>query len=85
MSVLGELFVSINWLFTAILLSPVQVTAPYLHVGAIAAMVLLSWPVALHAFRMRKKGTVALLYALQVQLPPGTSVLCFVQMGEMWI
>ncbi|EMP28604.1 Glycerophosphodiester phosphodiesterase domain-containing protein 5 [Chelonia mydas] len=61
MSVLGELFVSINWLFTAILLSPVQVTAPYLHIGAIAAMVLLSWPVALHAFRMRKKVIQAII------------------------
>ncbi|XP_067389346.1 glycerophosphodiester phosphodiesterase domain-containing protein 4 [Emydura macquarii macquarii] len=32
-----------------------QVTAPYLHIGAIAVMVLLSWPVALHAFRTNKK------------------------------
>ncbi|KYO19222.1 glycerophosphodiester phosphodiesterase domain-containing protein 5 [Alligator mississippiensis] len=32
-----------------------QVTAPYLHVGAIAAMVFLSWPVALHAVRMDRK------------------------------
>ncbi|KAM6140441.1 glycerophosphodiester phosphodiesterase domain-containing protein 4 [Pterocles gutturalis] len=32
-----------------------QITAPYLHVGAIAIMVLLSWPVALHAIRADKK------------------------------
>ncbi|KAG6928712.1 glycerophosphodiester phosphodiesterase domain containing 4 [Chelydra serpentina] len=38
-----------------------QVTAPYLHIGAIAAMVLLSWPVALHAFRMNKKVIQAII------------------------
>ncbi|NXA10858.1 GDPD5 protein, partial [Sapayoa aenigma] len=32
-----------------------QITAPYLHIGAIAIMVLLSWPLALHAFRADKK------------------------------
>ncbi|NWV20376.1 GDPD5 protein, partial [Origma solitaria] len=32
-----------------------QVTAPFLHLGAIAIMVLLSWPVALHAIRADKK------------------------------
>ncbi|XP_065707698.2 glycerophosphodiester phosphodiesterase domain-containing protein 4 [Patagioenas fasciata] len=32
-----------------------QITAPYLHVGAITIMVLLSWPVALHAIRAHKK------------------------------
>ncbi|NXC58176.1 GDPD5 protein, partial [Aleadryas rufinucha] len=32
-----------------------QVTAPYLHIGAIAIMVLLSWPVALYAIRADKK------------------------------
>ncbi|KAM8977684.1 glycerophosphodiester phosphodiesterase domain-containing protein 4 [Pelodytes ibericus] len=31
-----------------------QVTAPYLHVGSIAAMVLLSWPVALYFVRMHR-------------------------------
>ncbi|RMC07510.1 hypothetical protein DUI87_16984 [Hirundo rustica rustica] len=34
-----------------------QVTAPYLHIGAIAIMVLLAWPVALHAVRADKKVT----------------------------
>ncbi|XP_039393648.1 glycerophosphodiester phosphodiesterase domain-containing protein 4 [Mauremys reevesii] len=38
-----------------------QVTAPYLHIGAIAAMVLLSWPVALHAFRTHKKVIQAII------------------------
>uniref|UniRef100_A0A8C3J159 Glycerophosphodiester phosphodiesterase domain containing 4 n=1 Tax=Chrysemys picta bellii TaxID=8478 RepID=A0A8C3J159_CHRPI len=38
-----------------------QVTAPYLHIGAIAVMVLLSWPVALHAFRMNKKVIQAII------------------------
>ncbi|XP_025933947.1 glycerophosphodiester phosphodiesterase domain-containing protein 4 [Apteryx rowi] len=32
-----------------------QITAPYLHIGAITIMVLLSWPVALHAIRTDKK------------------------------
>ncbi|NXK98092.1 GDPD5 protein, partial [Formicarius rufipectus] len=32
-----------------------QITAPYLHIGAIAIMVFLSWPVALHAIRADKK------------------------------
>ncbi|KFP14556.1 Glycerophosphodiester phosphodiesterase domain-containing protein 5, partial [Egretta garzetta] len=32
-----------------------QITAPYLHIGAITIMVLLSWPVALHAIRADKK------------------------------
>ncbi|NXG94529.1 GDPD5 protein, partial [Stercorarius parasiticus] len=37
------------------LFSPCQITAPYLHIGAITIMVLLSWPVALHAIRADKK------------------------------
>ncbi|KAM6439635.1 glycerophosphodiester phosphodiesterase domain-containing protein 4 [Rhynochetos jubatus] len=32
-----------------------QITAPYLHIGAITIMVLLSWPVALHAIRADRK------------------------------
>ncbi|KFQ87996.1 Glycerophosphodiester phosphodiesterase domain-containing protein 5, partial [Phoenicopterus ruber ruber] len=32
-----------------------QITAPYLHIGAIIIMVLLSWPVALYAIRTDKK------------------------------
>ncbi|XP_063006511.1 glycerophosphodiester phosphodiesterase domain-containing protein 4 [Melospiza melodia melodia] len=34
-----------------------QVTAPYLHIGAIAIMVLLAWPVSFHAIRADKKVT----------------------------
>ncbi|XP_060091322.1 glycerophosphodiester phosphodiesterase domain-containing protein 5-like [Heteronotia binoei] len=36
----------------------VQVTAPFMHVGALLVMVLSSWPVALYTFRLNKKGTV---------------------------
>lgn len=50
-------------LLTKIPFSPCQITAPYLHIGAITIMVLLSWPVALHAIRAHKKGTVTLLPA----------------------
>ncbi|KAM3934769.1 glycerophosphodiester phosphodiesterase domain-containing protein 5-like [Leptodactylus fuscus] len=32
-----------------------QVTAPYLHIGSLAAMTLLSWPVALYFVRMNRK------------------------------
>lgn len=46
-----------------ILFSPCQITAPYLHIGAITIMVLLSWPMALHAIRADKKGIVTLLPA----------------------
>uniref|UniRef100_A0A672GEZ4 Glycerophosphodiester phosphodiesterase domain containing 4 n=1 Tax=Salarias fasciatus TaxID=181472 RepID=A0A672GEZ4_SALFA len=35
---------------------PDQVTAPYLHVGGVLLMTSLSWPIALHFFRMRSKG-----------------------------
>uniref|UniRef100_A0A8C5HMY9 Glycerophosphodiester phosphodiesterase domain-containing protein 5-like n=1 Tax=Gouania willdenowi TaxID=441366 RepID=A0A8C5HMY9_GOUWI len=33
-----------------------QVTAPYLHVAAASLMTILSWPIALHYYRMNKKG-----------------------------
>uniref|UniRef100_A0ABM5FVY8 Glycerophosphodiester phosphodiesterase domain-containing protein 5-like isoform X2 n=1 Tax=Pogona vitticeps TaxID=103695 RepID=A0ABM5FVY8_9SAUR len=32
-----------------------QVTAPYLHMGAIIAMILVAWPLALHFFQMKNK------------------------------
>ncbi|XP_009999360.1 PREDICTED: glycerophosphodiester phosphodiesterase domain-containing protein 4 [Chaetura pelagica] len=54
---IGALFViSVLWgqIWQTVRLS-FQITAPYLHVGAIALMVLLSWPVALHAVRADKK------------------------------
>ncbi|XP_006628170.2 glycerophosphodiester phosphodiesterase domain-containing protein 5 [Lepisosteus oculatus] len=37
------------------LLLSFQVTAPYLHVGGVSMMTLLSWPIALHFFRMNKR------------------------------
>ncbi|KAM4627708.1 glycerophosphodiester phosphodiesterase domain-containing protein 5-like [Polymixia lowei] len=37
------------------LLLSLQVTAPFLHVGAVSLMTLLSWPIALHFFRMNKR------------------------------
>uniref|UniRef100_A0A3P8TRM9 Glycerophosphodiester phosphodiesterase domain containing 4 n=1 Tax=Amphiprion percula TaxID=161767 RepID=A0A3P8TRM9_AMPPE len=36
-------------------------TAPYLHVGAVSLMAILSWPIALHFFRMNKRRQVAVL------------------------
>ncbi|XP_069060012.1 glycerophosphodiester phosphodiesterase domain-containing protein 4 [Pleurodeles waltl] len=40
--------------WAAVILS-FQVTAPYLHIGAIAVMTLMSWPVALYFVRMNRK------------------------------
>ncbi|KAM7398840.1 hypothetical protein PAMP_018149 [Pampus punctatissimus] len=37
------------------LLLSLQVTAPFLHVAAVSLMAILSWPIALHFFRMNKK------------------------------
>ncbi|KAJ3590949.1 hypothetical protein NHX12_008897, partial [Muraenolepis orangiensis] len=37
------------------LLLSLQVTAPFLHVAAVALMTLLAWPIALHFFRMNKR------------------------------
>ncbi|KAJ8410798.1 hypothetical protein AAFF_G00187550 [Aldrovandia affinis] len=37
------------------LLLSFQVTAPFLHVGGVSLMTLLSWPIALHFFRMNKR------------------------------
>uniref|UniRef100_A0A4W5N1A0 Glycerophosphodiester phosphodiesterase domain containing 4b n=1 Tax=Hucho hucho TaxID=62062 RepID=A0A4W5N1A0_9TELE len=50
-AVLSDLW-SKEW--TTLLLS-FQVTAPYLHVGGVLLMTLLSWPIALHFFRINKK------------------------------
>uniref|UniRef100_A0A1A7XRZ4 Glycerophosphodiester phosphodiesterase domain containing 4 n=1 Tax=Iconisemion striatum TaxID=60296 RepID=A0A1A7XRZ4_9TELE len=44
------------------LLLSLQVTAPFLHMAAVSLMAVLSWPIALHCFRMNKKvGQVAVL------------------------
>uniref|UniRef100_A0A672RVV7 GP-PDE domain-containing protein n=1 Tax=Sinocyclocheilus grahami TaxID=75366 RepID=A0A672RVV7_SINGR len=40
--------------WTTLLLS-FQVTAPFLHVGGVSLMTFLSWPIALHFFRMNKR------------------------------
>ncbi|XP_057695675.1 glycerophosphodiester phosphodiesterase domain-containing protein 5-like isoform X1 [Corythoichthys intestinalis] len=51
MAVLSDLW-SKEW--TTLLLS-LQVTAPVLHMAAVFLMVVISWPVALHFFRMNKR------------------------------
>ncbi|KAM9169670.1 glycerophosphodiester phosphodiesterase domain-containing protein 4 [Pangshura tecta] len=67
-----------------------QVTAPYLHIGAIAAMVLLSWPVALHAFRTNKKviqaiiiGPYLAILVLLFLLPLGMYSPCIREVGTL--
>ncbi|XP_054884057.1 glycerophosphodiester phosphodiesterase domain-containing protein 5 isoform X2 [Poeciliopsis prolifica] len=41
-----------------------QVTAPFLHVAAVSLMAVLSWPTALHFFRMNKKARQVVVLAL---------------------
>ncbi|XP_067841775.1 glycerophosphodiester phosphodiesterase domain-containing protein 5 [Heptranchias perlo] len=41
-----------------------QVTAPYLHIGGVAAMTVLSWPVAQHFARMNRKVPRAIILGL---------------------
>ncbi|KAM9321600.1 glycerophosphodiester phosphodiesterase domain-containing protein 4 [Gastrophryne carolinensis] len=48
-----------------------QVTAPYLHIGSLAAMTVLSWPVALYFVRMKRK------YAQLAIVCPYLAVLLF--------
>nr|XP_055030333.1 glycerophosphodiester phosphodiesterase domain-containing protein 5 isoform X2 [Misgurnus anguillicaudatus] len=50
-AVLSDLW-SNEW--TTLLLS-FQVTAPFLHVGGVSLLTFLSWPIALHFFRMNKR------------------------------
>uniref|UniRef100_A0A671LN22 Glycerophosphodiester phosphodiesterase domain-containing protein 5-like n=1 Tax=Sinocyclocheilus anshuiensis TaxID=1608454 RepID=A0A671LN22_9TELE len=60
-SILTDLW-SKEWM--TVLLS-FQVTAPYLHIGGVVLMTLLSWPIALHVFRinMRVRGmSIIVLY-----------------------
>ncbi|XP_067084795.1 glycerophosphodiester phosphodiesterase domain-containing protein 5-like [Osmerus mordax] len=61
-AVLSDLW-SKEW--TTLLLS-FQVTAPYLHVGGVLLMTLLSWPIALHFFRMNKKVERGLMVGVYV-------------------
>nr|XP_009929340.1 PREDICTED: glycerophosphodiester phosphodiesterase domain-containing protein 4 [Opisthocomus hoazin] len=67
-----------------------QITAPYLHIGAITVMVLLSWPVALHAIRADKKAVpviivgpyLAILLVLFL-IPLGMYSPCIREMGTL--
>lgn len=63
-AVLSDLW-SKEW--TTLLLS-FQVTAPYLHVGGVSLMTLLSWPIALHFFRMNRKVGRALIMGVYVAM-----------------
>ncbi|XP_036845766.1 glycerophosphodiester phosphodiesterase domain-containing protein 5 isoform X2 [Oncorhynchus mykiss] len=49
--------------WTTLLLS-FQVTAPYLHVGGVLLMTLLSWPIALHFYHINRKVGQALIMGL---------------------
>ncbi|XP_038617982.1 glycerophosphodiester phosphodiesterase domain-containing protein 4 [Tachyglossus aculeatus] len=76
-----------NWITTLLSL---QVTAPYLHLGAIAVMVFLSWPVALHYTRLKNRGSqlvllipfLALLFFLYL-VPLGVSSPCIQPRGAL--
>ncbi|XP_014907472.1 glycerophosphodiester phosphodiesterase domain-containing protein 5-like, partial [Poecilia latipinna] len=45
-----------------------QVTAPFLHVAAVSLMAVLSWPTALHFFRMNKKVRQVVVLALYLSV-----------------
>ncbi|KAM9565221.1 glycerophosphodiester phosphodiesterase domain-containing protein 4 [Guaruba guarouba] len=67
-----------------------QITAPYLHVGAIAIMVLLSWPVAFHAIRADRKviqviivGPYLAILLFLFLIPLGMYSPCIRQMGTL--
>ncbi|XP_007552561.1 glycerophosphodiester phosphodiesterase domain-containing protein 5, partial [Poecilia formosa] len=45
-----------------------QVTAPFLHVAAVSLMAVLSWPTALHFFRMNKKVRQVVVLALYLSM-----------------
>ncbi|XP_075054694.1 glycerophosphodiester phosphodiesterase domain-containing protein 4 [Mixophyes fleayi] len=55
-----------------------QVTAPYLHIGAVAAMTLLSWPVMLYFVRMENKLFQAIILGPYLAL---LLVLYFIPLG----
>ncbi|KAM9358985.1 glycerophosphodiester phosphodiesterase domain-containing protein 5 [Symphorus nematophorus] len=50
------------------LLLSLQVTAPYLHVAAVSLMAILSWPIALHFFRMNKRVRQVVVLGLYLSL-----------------
>ncbi|KAK2848265.1 hypothetical protein Q7C36_009947 [Tachysurus vachellii] len=72
------------------LLLSFQVTAPFLHVGGVSLMALLSWPIALHFFRMNKKvrqvaimgSYLAVLFALYL-VPLGMYSPCIKEEGTL--
>lgn len=75
--------------WTTLLLS-FQVTAPFLHVGGVSLMTLLSWPIALHFFRMNKRVRqvallslfLAVLFALYL-VPLGMYSPCIKEKGTL--
>lgn len=85
-AVLSDLW-SKEW--TTLLLS-FQVTAPFLHVGGVSLMTCLSWPIALHFFRMTKRVRqvallglfLALLFALYL-VPLGMYSPCIKEEGTL--
>ncbi|KAG5269101.1 hypothetical protein AALO_G00198290 [Alosa alosa] len=72
------------------LLLSLQVTAPFLHLGGVSLMTLLSWPVALHFFRMNKRVRqvailglyLAVLFALYL-VPLGMHSPCIKEEGTL--
>ncbi|XP_046720663.1 glycerophosphodiester phosphodiesterase domain-containing protein 5 isoform X2 [Silurus meridionalis] len=72
------------------LLLSFQVTAPFLHVGGVSFMALLSWPIALHFFRMNKRvrqvailgSYLAVLFALYL-VPLGMYSPCIKEEGTL--
>ncbi|XP_010868282.1 glycerophosphodiester phosphodiesterase domain-containing protein 5 isoform X1 [Esox lucius] len=62
MAVLSEVW-STEW---KTLLLSLQVTAPFLHVGGVSFMTLLSWPIALYFFRMNKRVRQACLLSVYI-------------------
>ncbi|XP_051952708.1 glycerophosphodiester phosphodiesterase domain-containing protein 5-like isoform X2 [Xyrauchen texanus] len=85
-AVLSDLW-SKEW--TTLLIS-FQVTAPFLHVGGVSLMALLSWPIALHFFRMDKRARqvtllslyLAVLFALYL-VPLDMHSLCIKEEGTL--
>ncbi|XP_059361841.1 glycerophosphodiester phosphodiesterase domain-containing protein 5 [Carassius carassius] len=85
-AVLSDLW-SKEW--TTLLLS-FQVTAPFLHVGGVSLMTFLSWPIALHFFRMNKRVRqvallslfLAVLFALYL-VPLGMYSPCITEKGTL--
>ncbi|XP_048837157.1 glycerophosphodiester phosphodiesterase domain-containing protein 5 [Brienomyrus brachyistius] len=75
--------------WTTLLLS-LQVTAPYLHMGGVALMTLLSWPVAFHFFRMNKRVRQAMILGLYLAIlfalylvPLGMYSPCIKELGNL--